>query len=66
MKIELSKLLLSGSPFDFDNVWRTVSYYSRFLLMLTGTVDVILVSQRSSITIHTGKILLMGGAGWSS
>lgn len=60
-EVELSKLFLSGSPFDFDNVWRTVSYYSSFLLMLPALLTVILVSNEFNYKTHRQNII----DGWS-
>ena len=43
-KVQASKILLAGSPFDFDMVWKTVSYYSSYFLMLPALLIVILIS----------------------
>ena len=60
-KVEVSKILLSGSPFDFDAVWRTVTYYSSFLLMLPALLIVILISNEFNYKTHRQNII----DGWS-
>jgi hypothetical protein len=60
-KVEISKILLSGSPFDFDAVWRTVTYYSSFLLMLPALLIVILISNEFNYKTHRQNII----DGWS-
>ncbi len=60
-KVEVAKLLLSGSPFDFDSVWKTVSYYSSFLLMLPALLMVILISNEFNYKTHRQNII----DGWS-
>jgi len=60
-KVEISKILLSGSPFEFDSVWKTVSYYSSFLLMLPALLMVILISNEFNYKTHRQNII----DGWS-
>lgn len=60
-KVEVTKLLLAGSPFDFDSVWKTVSYYSSFLLMLPALLMVILISNEFNYKTHRQNII----DGWS-
>lgn len=60
-KVEVTKLLLSGSPFDFDSVWKTVSYYSSYLLMLPALLMVILISNEFNYKTHRQNII----DGWS-
>jgi ABC-2 type transport system permease protein len=60
-KVEGSKLLFSGSPFDFDKVWQTVSYYSSFFLMLPALLIVILISNEFTFKTHRQNII----DGWS-
>lgn len=60
-KVEASKLLFSGSPFDFDMVWKTVSYYSSFFLMLPALLLVILMSNEFTYKTHRQNII----DGWS-
>lgn len=60
-KVEGSQLLLSGSPFDFDRVWQTVSYNSSFFLMLPALLMVILISNEFAFKTHRQNII----DGWS-
>jgi hypothetical protein len=60
-KVQASKLLFSSSPFDFDMVWKTVSYYSSFFLMLPALLLVILMSNEFSYKTHRQNII----DGWS-
>jgi ABC-2 type transport system permease protein len=60
-KVEGSQLLFSGSPFDFDKVWQTVSYYSSFFLMLPALLIVILISNEFTFKTHRQNII----DGWS-
>jgi hypothetical protein len=60
-KVQASKLLFSGSPFDFDTVWKTVSYYSSFFLMLPALLLVILMSNEFTYKTHRQNII----DGWS-
>lgn len=60
-KVEGSQLLFSGSPFDFDAVWRTVSYYSSYFLMLPALLMVILISNEFTYKTHRQNII----DGWS-
>ena len=56
-----SQLLFSGSPFAFDLVWQTVSYYSSFFLMLPALLLVILMTNEYSFKTHRQNII----DGWS-
>ncbi|MBK8608998.1 MAG: ABC transporter permease [Chitinophagaceae bacterium] len=60
-KVEGSQLLFSGSPFDFDAVWKTVSYYGGYFLMLPALLMVILISNEYSYKTHRQNII----DGWS-
>jgi len=60
-KVKASEILFSGSPFDFDKVWQTVSYYSGFFLMLPALLLVILMSNEFSYKTHRQNII----DGWS-
>jgi ABC-type transport system involved in multi-copper enzyme maturation permease subunit len=60
-KVKASEILFSGSPFDFDKVWQTVSYYSSFFLMLPALLLVILMSNEFSYKTHRQNII----DGWS-
>jgi ABC-2 type transport system permease protein len=60
-KVQAAKLLFSGSPFDFDTVWKTVSYYSSFLLMLPALLVVILMTNEFNYKTHRQNII----DGWS-
>ena len=60
-KVQGSQLLFSGSPFDFDVVWKTVSYYSSFFLMLPALLIVILISNEFTFKTHRQNII----DGWS-
>jgi ABC-2 type transport system permease protein len=60
-KVEVSKLLLSGSPFEFDMVWQSVSYYSSYFLMLPALLIVILISNEFTFKTHRQNII----DGWS-
>ncbi len=60
-KVKASELLFSGSPFDFDMVWKTVSYYSSYFLMLPALLLVILMSNEFSYKTHRQNII----DGWS-
>ena len=60
-KVEGSKLLFSGSPYDFDTVWKTTTYYSSFFLMLPALLMVILISNEFNFKTHRQNII----DGWS-
>jgi hypothetical protein len=60
-KVEGSQILFSGSPFDFDMVWKTVSYYSSYFLMLPALLLVILMSNEFNYKTHRQNII----DGWS-
>ncbi len=60
-KVEGSQLLFSGSQFDFDMVWQSVSYYSSFFLMLPALLMVILMSNEFTYKTHRQNII----DGWS-
>lgn len=60
-KVKASELLFSGSPFDFDMVWKTVSYYSSYFLMLPALLLVILMSNEFNYKTHRQNII----DGWS-
>ena len=60
-KVQGSQLLFSGSPFDFDMVWKTTSYYSSFFLMLPALLMVILISNEFTFKTHRQNII----DGWS-
>jgi ABC-2 type transport system permease protein len=60
-QVEGSQLLLSGSPFDFDKVWQTVSYNSSFFLMLPALLMVILITNEFTFKTHRQNII----DGWS-
>jgi ABC-2 type transport system permease protein len=56
-KVEASKLFLSGSPFKFDTVWTTVSYYSSYFLMLPALLIVILITNEFNYKTHRQNII---------
>ena len=56
-KVEVSKLFLSGSPFDFEKVWTTVSYYSSYFLMLPALLIVILITNEFNYKTHRQNII---------
>lgn len=56
-KVEGSKLLFSGSPYDFDMVWKTVTYYSSYFLMLPALLMVILISNEFNYKTHRQNII---------
>ncbi|MBL0145125.1 MAG: ABC transporter permease [Chitinophagaceae bacterium] len=60
-KVQGSQILFSGSPFDFDMVWQSVSYYSSFFLMLPALLMVILISNEFTFKTHRQNII----DGWS-
>ncbi|MBS1757426.1 MAG: ABC transporter permease subunit [Bacteroidetes bacterium] len=60
-KVQGSQLLFSGSPYDFDVVWKTVTYYSSFFLMLPALLIVILISNEFGFKTHRQNII----DGWS-
>ncbi|MEP6712860.1 MAG: hypothetical protein ABJA37_10610 [Ferruginibacter sp.] len=60
-KVQGSQLLFSGSPYDFDVVWKTVTYYSSFFLMLPALLIVILISNEFTFKTHRQNII----DGWS-
>jgi ABC-2 type transport system permease protein len=60
-KVEGSQLLFSGSPYDFDKVWQTTSYYSSFFLMLPALLIVVLISNEFGFKTHRQNII----DGWS-
>lgn len=56
-KVEGSQLIFSGSPYDFDVVWQTVSYYSSFFLMLPALLMVILITNEFSYKTNRQNII---------
>jgi ABC-2 type transport system permease protein len=56
-KVEASKLFLSGSPFAFETVWTTVSYYSSYFLMLPALLIVILITNEFNYKTHRQNII---------
>ncbi|HMK03247.1 MAG TPA: ABC transporter permease [Ferruginibacter sp.] len=56
-KVEVSKLFLSGSPFDWNTVWTTVSYYSSYFLMLPALLIVILITNEFNYKTHRQNII---------
>lgn len=60
-KVQGSQLLFSGSPFDFEGVWKTVSYYGSYFLMLPALLMVILISNEFNYKTHRQNII----DGWS-
>jgi ABC-2 type transport system permease protein len=60
-EVKGSQVLFSGSPFDFDMVWRTVSYYSSLFLLLPALLIVILISNEFTFKTHRQNII----DGWS-
>jgi ABC-2 type transport system permease protein len=56
-KVQGSQLIFSGSPFDFDVVWKTVTYYSSFFLMLPALLIVILISNEFNFKTHRQNII---------
>ena len=60
-KVQASQLLFSSSPFDFDAVWKTVSYYGSYFLMLPALLMVILISNEFNYKTHRQNII----DGWS-
>jgi ABC-2 type transport system permease protein len=56
-KVQGSQILFSGSPFDFDMVWKTVSYYSSYFLMLPALLLVILMSNEFTYKTHRQNII---------
>ena len=60
-EVKGSQILFSGSPYDFDVVWKTVSYYSSFFLMLPALLIVILISNEFTFKTHRQNII----DGWS-
>ncbi len=60
-QVQMSQVLFSDSPFHFNLVWQTVSYYSSFFLMLPALLIVILVTNEYSYKTHRQNII----DGWS-
>lgn len=56
-KVQVTKLFLSGSPFDFEQVWTTVSYYSSYFLMLPALLIVILITNEFNYKTHRQNII---------
>ncbi len=56
-KVQVSKIFLSGNPFDFNTVWTTVSYYSSYFLMLPALLIVILISNEFNYKTHRQNII---------
>lgn len=50
-----------GSPFDFPNVWHTVSYFSSFLLFIPGLMVITSITNEYSFKTHRQNII----DGWS-
>jgi len=50
-----------GSPFDFPNVWHTVSYFSSFLLFIPGLMIITSMTNEYSFKTHRQNII----DGWS-
>src|SRR5436853_6792779 len=50
-----------GAPFDFPNVWHTVSYFSSFLLFIPGLMIITLVTNEYSYKTTRQNII----DGWS-
>ncbi|MDQ6756557.1 MAG: ABC transporter permease [Bacteroidota bacterium] len=53
--------VLIGSPFDFPNVWHTVSYFSSFLLFIPGLMIITSITNEYSFKTHRQNII----DGWS-
>ncbi len=56
-KVEVSKLFISGLPFDFERVWTTVSYYSSYFLMLPALLIVILITNEFNYKTHRQNVI---------
>lgn len=56
-RVEVAKMFLGGSPFDFNLVWTTVSYYSSYLLMLPALMIVILITNEFNYRTHRQNII---------
>lgn len=52
---------LIGSPFDFPNVWHTVTYFSSFLLFIPGLMIITSITNEYSYKTHRQNII----DGWS-
>ncbi|MDB5223791.1 MAG: hypothetical protein JWN83_2458 [Chitinophagaceae bacterium] len=52
---------LIGSPFDFPNVWHTVSYFSSFLLFIPGLMIITAITNEYNFKTHRQNII----DGWS-
>lgn len=53
--------ILIGSPFDFPNVWHTVTYFSSFLLFMPGLMIITSITNEYSFKTHRQNII----DGWS-
>lgn len=53
--------VLIGSPFDFPNVWHTVSYFSSFLLFIPGLMIITSITNEYTYKTHRQNII----DGWS-
>ena len=60
-KVQGTQILFGGSPFAFDMVWQTVSYYSSFFLMLPALLIVILITNEFTFRTHRQNVI----DGWS-
>ena len=56
-QVEASKLIFSGSPFDFEMVWKTVTYYSSYFLILPALLLVILMANEFNYKTHRQNII---------
>jgi ABC-2 type transport system permease protein len=52
---------LIGSPFDFPNVWNTITYWSGFLLFIPGLMIITSITNEYSFKTHRQNII----DGWS-
>lgn len=53
--------MLIGSPFDFPNVWHTVSWFSSFLLFIPGLMIITSITNEYTYKTHRQNII----DGWS-
>lgn len=49
--------ILIGSPFDFPNVWHTVSYFSSFLLFIPGLMMITSITNEYTYKTHRQNVI---------
>jgi ABC-2 type transport system permease protein len=60
-KVDPMGIVSSSSPYDFENVWQSTSYFSGWLLLLPGLIIIMLVTNEFTFKTHRQNII----DGWS-